>query len=349
MAADFQDPEHHDSLDGIPSPAATFALHGHREQWDELVASHRGGRLHHAWLLQGPRGIGKATTAFALARHLLGPSKGEGGAEPVAAPDDPVARQIAQDSHPSLVHIERPHAERGTGFKTQITVDEIRRLNRFFRTTTSGGAWRIAVIDPADDMNRNAANALLKILEEPPERSLFLITSHSPGRLLPTIRSRCRLLRFEPLEEAALRSALHDLPLDVTESEIPALHGASEGSVRTAINLLESGGVEIAERVARLLAAPVADWSDIHAMLDALTQKGRETAYDLAVETLFKALADMARSRLEAGDKQASARLADFWRSEGLRFREGAAYNLDRKQMVLTFFATYFSLFRPAA
>ena len=169
--------EDHDSLPDIPSPAARSRLFGHAAQWAALTAAHQSGKLHHAWLLQGPRGIGKATAAFAFARYLLSPMSAMGSPEPVTDPENPVARQIAGGGHPGLVHITRPAVDKGAGFKTQITVEEIRKLNRFFRTTTGGGQWRIAIIDPADDMNRNAANALLKILEEPPERSIFL--SHS--------------------------------------------------------------------------------------------------------------------------------------------------------------------------
>ena len=169
-------PASHDDLDGVPPPAATPTLFGHRSEFAELAAAEAAGRLHHAWLFQGPRGV-------------------------------PAMRQIALGTYPGLVHVTRPPVEKGTGFRTQITVEGVRKLNRFFQATGSRTSWRIAIIDPADDMNRSAANALLKILEEPPARSVFLIMNHTPGRLLPTIRSRCRTLRFEPLEDADLAAA----------------------------------------------------------------------------------------------------------------------------------------------
>lgn len=164
--------EGHDDLDEVSPPSATLRLRGRSAEWQELHRAFESGRMHHAWLMQGPVGIGKATTAFAFARLVLGgPStlRAGSGAEPVFDPEHPAVRQIAQGSHPNLVHLSRPRVDRGDGFKTQITVDEIRRLNQFFRAT-AGGGWRIAIIDPADDLNRSAANALLKTLEEPPER-----------------------------------------------------------------------------------------------------------------------------------------------------------------------------------
>ncbi|MET0259003.1 MAG: AAA family ATPase, partial [Methylobacterium sp.] len=190
----------HDDLDDVSPPSATLRLRGRVVEWAELDGAFRSGRMHHAWLLQGPRGIGKASTAFAFARRVLGAQPLAETGDSAFEEADPTVRQIAQGSHPNLLHLDRPPVDRGEGFRTQITVDEIRRLNQFFRAT-AGGGWRVAIVDPADDLNRSAANALLKTLEEPPERSIFLIVNHMPGRLLPTIRSRCRVLRFAPLAD----------------------------------------------------------------------------------------------------------------------------------------------------
>lgn len=335
--------DEHDALDAASTPAATLRLFGHGGPWRELIAAHRSGRLHHAWLLQGPRGIGKATAAFAFARYLLAAEESGGGDRPVASPDDPIARQIAQASHPNLVHITRPPVERGEGFKAQITVDEIRKLQRFFRTTTSGRQWRIAIVDPADDMNRNAANALLKILEEPPERSVFLITNHLPGRLLPTIRSRCRVLRLEGLSEEELAAALHAGSIGASESEVAGAVSLAEGGVRQAISLLAGGGLELDAQLNRIWQAPEADWQAIHMMADAVTQKGREAAFDFAAAGVFKRLAREAEPDQAAG-KAASRRFAALWISESERFREGLAFNLDRKQLLLTFFRQLFAI-----
>jgi DNA polymerase-3 subunit delta' len=321
--------EEHDSIEGIPAPSAARGVLGQDAAFAEFLAAEESGRVHHAWLLQGPRGIGKATAAFAFARRLLG-SKAAG---------DPADRQIAQGSHPNLIHLTRPANERTPGFKTQITVEEIRRLNRFFQGTTAGDRWRIAIVDPADDMNRNAANALLKILEEPPARALFLITNHLPGRLLPTIRSRCRVLRFKPLKPKSLEAVLQSFDLAVTETEMRAALPLVGGSVRTAASLLASGGLDVETRIETLWSRPEPDWPGIHALCDALTQKGRETTMELSLAGLFRRLGAEAEIRLGARDLAGAERLAAFWTSENARFREGAAFNLDRKQMLLTFFA----------
>lgn len=326
-------PERHDDIDGVPSPAETRALVGHEAARTELEDAVRSQRLHHAWLLQGPLGAGKATLAFDFARRLLSAARdGE-------LPDEPlenVSRQVEQGGHPGLVHIARPPAERGGGFRTQITVEEIRRLTHFFQTT-AGGRWRIAIVDPADDMNRSAANALLKMLEEPPPRSVFLLTNHQPGRLLPTIRSRCRVLRLQPLPEAGVERILGLHVPDAGARERAAAASRAGGSARRALLMLLGGGLELAGEAERLYAAPPA-WSAIQKLGEQLAMKGREAAFELVSEELFGLLARDAQDRQAAGHAGEAAALAAFWSSEQARWREGLAYNLDRKQLLVTFF-----------
>ena len=324
--------EQHDDIDGIPSPAETDLVVGHEEPRAELAAAARSGRLHHAWLLQGPRGIGKASVAFHFARRLIGAAENETFTD--AVPES-VFRQIAQSGHPNLLHITRPAGDRG-GFHTQITVEEIRRLNHFFHTT-AGGRWRVAIVDPAEDMNRNAANALLKILEEPPDRSVFLLVNHQPGRLLPTIRSRCRVLRFEPLGAQEIETALAATETDASAADRSKAAERADGSLRTAHLMLSGGGLELGEEVERLYAGRP-DWTAIQKLADALTLKGREAAFELMVEELFRLLAGEAERRLAAGDRRGASKLAAYWQAERARWREAAAYNLDRKQVLLTFF-----------
>ncbi|SJZ59379.1 DNA polymerase III subunit delta' [Consotaella salsifontis] len=335
MMDDVLAPEEHDSIEGVPPPSVTEELIGHRAAWAELQAAYESGRLHHAWLLQGPRGVGKATAAFAFARLVLSNGDPVKGAV--------IRRQIAQESHPNVLYLSRPASDRGGGFKSFITVDEVRRLNRFFQAT-SGEAWRIAILDPADDMNRSAANALLKILEEPPRRSLILITNHTPGRLLPTIRSRCRTLRFGPLEPTDLGAILKALPLQLAGAEVERAVALAQGSARRAVSFAASGAFEVEERLRGLLGVREPDWGGIQQMVDALTLKGRETAYDLTIELALAKIADAARMALGEGEAYRASRLADFWQSEAERFAAAAAFNLDRKQNLLTFFLGYFAL-----
>ena len=332
-------PQAHDDLEGVAPPSATFHLVGHAEPWRALAEAERAGRLHHAWLLQGPQGIGKATAAYAFSRRLAAPDSETGTeGEPAFSPSHAIVRQIALGTYPGLIHITRPPAERGGGFRTQITVDEVRKLNRFFHSTASGSGWRIAIIDPADDMNRSAANALLKILEEPPPRSIFLIVSHMPGQLLPTIRSRCRVLRFSPLTEAEVQTVVAKALPAAASQEVELAARLAGGSVRQAISMIAHGGIEIRQTLSGLLEAERPDWNGIHALADALTGRGREAAYDLLVTSIVSEIAGESERRLGAGDSGGASAFAELWQSETARLREGAAYNLDRKQMLITLF-----------
>lgn len=334
----------HDDIDDVPPPAANPSLVGHAREWQELVAASRSGRMHHAWLLQGPRGIGKATLAFAFARHLVGaPWTAEGERSAIFDPDDAAVRQIASGAHPNVIHIQRGDADRGGGFKTQITVDEVRRLQGFFRATATPG-WRVAILDPADDLNRNAANALLKILEEPPARSVFLITNHAPGRLLPTIRSRCRTLRIDSLSNTAVASATRQLMPGTDGEDLNAVAALARGSVRQALILLQGGGVDVLREADRILDARQPDWQGVHSLVDGLQQKGREAALDLFRDRLFDRVAEEATVAVAQGRAREGALLAGFGIAEQARFREAAAYNLDRKQTILSFLDRYLAL-----
>lgn len=334
-----------DELDGVPQPFVTPQLFGHREPFADMLAARRSGRMHHAWLMQGPAGIGKATAAFAFARLLAGAAmRDDGDATAAFRTDDPVFRQIAVGSLPGLIHITRPAVERGTGYRTQITVEEIRRLGRFFHATASREGWRIAIVDPADDLNRSAANALLKLLEEPPARSLFLLVNHTPGRLLPTIRSRCRLARFQPLADDELRQVLAASGHSLEPSEAQTIVAAAEGSVRQALMLATHGGVEIGQALERLLAAHEPDVNALMGLVDQLTLKGREASYDLFLAGLLGFIARESERQMQAGDLAAAAAHAELWQNESQRLGEAAAFNLDRKQMAMTTVSRLFAL-----
>ncbi|TFF27889.1 DNA polymerase III subunit delta' [Jiella endophytica] len=335
----------HDELDGVPQPFVTHQLFGHRAIFAEMVESWRSGRMHHAWLLQGPAGIGKASAAFAFARLLAGAATlDEPDATIAFATSDPVYRQIAIGAMPGLIHLTRPPVERGTGFRTQITVEEVRRLGRFFHATSSSEGWRIAIVDPADDLNRNAANALLKLLEEPPARSLFLIVNHTPGRLLATIRSRCRLARFEPLADDEMTRALAAFGHSLDPAEAETIVKAAEGSVRHALMLAANGGVEIGRTLDTLLQAGEPDVNALQGLIDQLTMKGREASYDLFLASLLAAIARCSEAAVRAGDLRAASAFAELWQAESRRLAEAAAFNLDRKQAAMTTVSRFFAL-----
>lgn len=194
-------------------------LFGHEAQIDALEEAEQGGRLHHAWLLAGPQGVGKASFAHMMAERLLSRAAGRD-----------VSDLIAAGSHPDLRVLERELDEKKGERARSITIDQVRGLHRLFATTGSYSQRRIVIIDAIDDLERSGANALLKSLEEPPADSLFLLVSHAPGRLLPTIRSRCRILRFAPLDDAMMRRVLESQLDDAGPDEIDALVRVGEGS-----------------------------------------------------------------------------------------------------------------------
>ena len=212
-------------------------LYGHDGPAAALLAAIDSGRLHHGWLLAGPKGIGKALFAGKAALRLLA----QGAGPPIGAPgldvpdDHPIARLAAAGSHPDLMRLERLAKDGGTELARAIGVDQVRSLQRLFATTSSLSPWRAVIIDSVDDLERGGANALLKNLEEPPPHTIFLLVSHAPERLLPTIRSRCRVLRFAPLDDDAMTSALRAALPDADEAEISALARVGEGAPGRAV------------------------------------------------------------------------------------------------------------------
>lgn len=195
-----------DQEPGVAHPRETYALTGHEAAERMLWEAFAGERMHHAWMLTGPKGVGKATLAYRFARHVLGARPS--GARPLDVdPEDPIARRIASRSHGDVFVVRRGLNDRGKP-RTEITVEEARGLVSFFSLKPAEGGWRVAIIDAVDDLNRNAANAILKTLEEPPSKTVLLLICHTPGATLATIRSRCRRLDLRPLPEQDVRGAL---------------------------------------------------------------------------------------------------------------------------------------------
>ncbi len=221
----------------MPGLALLNPLFGHSEAVAAFRTAFADRRLHHAWLISGPEGIGKALFAAKAALRVLA----EGAGPPVTAsgldvpPSHPIAKLVEAGSHPDLMRLERLTKDSGTELARSITVDQVRGLQRLFSTTSSMSPWRVVIIDAIDDLERPAANALLKNLEEPPPDSIFLLVSHSPERLLPTIRSRCRQLRLSRLDPDAMTSALEAALPDTEPSEISTLAAVGEGSPGRAI------------------------------------------------------------------------------------------------------------------
>jgi len=332
--------EGHDVLDGAIPPARNPHLFGHHAAEEFLARSYRSGKGHHAILIEGPEGIGKATLAFRFANHVLSHPDPETAPDHLVSPDpgSSVTRQIASGASHNLLHLTRPVDEKSGKTKTAITVDEVRRAGHFFAQTSGTGNWRIVIIDPADDLNRNAANAILKILEEPPRRSLFLVLSHAPGKLLPTIRSRCLPLRLSPLSDSDLTSALAALgtPLQGGRTEETVLT-MSNGSVSQALKLLNYGGADIITAFDNLLAAegPTARKA-MHRLADVLSAKDSDVIFGFFLQHLQEHLIGRARAAAFAGEITAADCYASLSSEINEKISIAQGYNLDRKQTILS-------------
>ncbi|WP_395516155.1 DNA polymerase III subunit delta' [Pseudorhizobium flavum] len=326
-------------LDGAIPPARNPNLFGHQAAEEFLARSYRTGKAHHAILIEGPEGIGKATLAFRFAAHVLSHPDPETAPDQLAIPDpeSAIGRQIASGASHNLLHLTRPVDEKSGKQKTAITIDEVRRAGHFFSQTSGTGNWRIVIIDPADDLNRNAANAILKILEEPPKRAMFLVLSHAPGKLLPTIRSRCLPLRLSPLGEEDLLRALEALGVSVEGRTRETVLAMSKGSVSQVLKLLNYGGADIVSAFNQMLAeeGPAARRA-MHRLSDVLSAKDADVALGFFLEHLGDHLSDRARQAAFAGDLAAAARMADLASEVGEKVTVSQAYNLDRKQTLLS-------------
>jgi DNA polymerase-3 subunit delta' len=328
--------EQYDSIPGVAEPSENSRLVGHEDEARLLAGAYRAGRLHHAILLAGPLGIGKATLAFRLARHLLKHPRASEAPETLedADPASSLFRQVASGAHPSILHLTRPFDDKRKVFRTVVTVEEIRRVNRFLSMTAHDGGYRIVIVDSADDMNASAANALLKSLEEPPARTIFLLISHSPGRLLPTIRSRCQAMRLKPLDAQSLRAVLQTLETDLPSdpAALEALAARAEGSARTAILLTQFGGLEIGGAIERVLDAARFDIAEASKLAEAVSGRDQAIQFGIFNRMALDAVAGAAGSAAEAGRIERAGRLSDLWSEANQRIIETDIYNLDRKQ-----------------
>jgi DNA polymerase-3 subunit delta' len=329
-----------DRLGDFPHPRETHDLFGHEAAERMLAQAFAGGRMHHAWLLTGRAGIGKATLAYRLARHVLAQAgeRDPAGTSLQVPATARAARQIAALAHPGLLVLRRPYDLRAKRFAAAVPVDEVRRLRSFLGLTAEGGGWRVAIVDSADDLNINAANALLKSLEEPSPRALFLLVSSQPSRLLPTIRSRCRRLDLQPLEAHRLRQAAE-----------AAMRAAGVVPPASALQLAD-GGVDLYRRIAQLFARlPDLDWPAAHALADALSGDAQEQRFETFFGLLLDTLARLVRLRVSGGggaeaEQAVAARLipearlpvwAGLWQAIVADKADADELNLDRKALIV--------------
>ena len=355
-----------DRLEGAPHPRETQRLFGHLSAEAEVLRAFTSGRMHHGWLISGPRGVGKATLAWRIARFLLTTAEEDGdvlfGAPPPPEtldvdPQNPVIRRMAQLAEPRLFLLRRGPNDKETALSADIRVDEVRKMKSFFTLSAADGGRRVAIIDAADEMATSGANALLKLLEEPPPKVTFLVIAHQPHRLLPTIRSRCRELRLSPLAPQDLSRALEQVGGAVDPVEAQALAELAGGSVGEAFRLANLDGLKLYQGIVTLMGTlPRLDRPRALAMAESAAGKGAEARFDLIVTLLDLFLARLARAGVTrqlppeaalgesevfqrlAPDQIAARGWADLAQHLSLRARRGKAVNLDPAALLMDSF-----------
>ncbi|HXS06932.1 MAG TPA: DNA polymerase III subunit delta' [Rhizomicrobium sp.] len=248
------EPDESDRIEGFPHPRECFDLIGQDVALMRAARAIRGGKPPQGWLITGPPGIGKATLAYRIARYLLAYGARDAGAEDLSVPaTDAAAIQVTAGSHPGLLILKRVINEKTGKLMSELPVAEVRRLAGFFGMTSGAGGWRVAIVDTADDMNTNAANAILKLLEEPPNRAMLILLANRPGQLLPTIRSRCQRLELRPLNETSVADALKRCLPEADTEERMSLARLSGGAIGAALQLASGEGREMAGEADRLI------------------------------------------------------------------------------------------------
>lgn len=352
-----------DRLYDFPHPREQSQLLGHARAQHSLLEAYRSGRMPHAWLITGHSGIGKATLAYRLARFIFkypDPASVPVSAKDLYLPeDDPVFQRLAHQAQGDLQVLRRNFDTAKGRLQTRISVDQVRRVNRFFSKTAGQGGWRICIIDCVDDMNINAANALLKTLEEPPARALLLLVCHAPGRLLDTVRSRCRKLPLSPLAPETIEHLLDELAgLDpaATQTSTAAIARMARGSCGRALMLAHGDGLELYRSLISLIGKiPDIPFAEQKAFAEKLVRRNNEENYQLFMDLLVSWIAELPRRLTGAthppeiiageqalaerlGQAASLARWGDVWENITGLMASADALNLDKKQVIYTSF-----------
>jgi len=354
-----------DQLDGAPHPAETDHLLGQSGAETEFLAAYNSARFHHAWLMTGPRGVGKATLAWKMAKFLLTQPSGDTGgmfADTAPAPTDlttdpnhPVIRRMMAGAEARLCVIRRAYDPKRKQFKSQITVDEVRKLRNFFALSAADGGRRVVIVDAADDMNVNAANALLKVLEEPPANTTLLLICHQPSRILPTIRSRCRTLRLSELSAELIQQALDQAHIDLDPTQTRVTTALSAGSVGDAIRMSSTHGAQVYLGLLGLIGqAPRMDRVKVLSFANAYAGKSASDEFETMIGMVEILITRLARSGATGqppvktvSDQEfdifqklcptpaLARKWADLNHELSSRLRHGRAVNLDPVSMIL--------------
>ncbi len=361
-----------DQIEGYPHPKVTETLFGHQFAEQEFISCFNSGRLHHGWLITGPKGIGKATFAWRMAKFLL--TQPIARSEPIGLFDNSIENQnnekdeilkkaikarILAESEPRLAILRKSLDEKRKTFRSSIRVNEVRSLKTFFSLSVSDGGSRVAIIDCAEDLNINAANAILKTLEEPPKSTIFLIISHNPQGLLPTIKSRCRELRLSSLKQSDLINALKQMDLAIPEkdSEIYSLLGS--GSVGNSIRLLEHDGASLYRNLLLFLGQlPNLNGFELGKFIETLSGNKNRSRLELFIELLNTVIARISKAGITGHSSAekiledekgifeklcptptSAKKWAELAQTQSENLKHGLAVNLDPGSLILdTFF-----------
>jgi DNA polymerase III subunit delta' len=344
-------PPESDRFEETPHPRDALDLFGHAEAESEMLQAYASGHLPQAFLIGGPPGVGKATLAWRLARFLLANPDPFAQSDPAGAQsldvssDHPVARQISAMSHPDVVLLRREWNEKSKRHFTDIRAEAVRAAQNLFHQAAGRGGYRICILDSAEDLNAQSGNALLKLIEEPPPRSVFLIVAHRPGRVLPTIRSRCRRITLKALEPPDLARVLTTLGppwSGAAAAQVEAAIQSSRASLHGALRLLDGRGLESDARLRRVLdALPRVDWRAVEAIADEAAPASGETAYEALLASAYDWLQEKVRAAALAGasDPRRLAPYAEAWEKLSSAARETEALNLDKRPFVIALFS----------
>lgn len=330
-----------DAIEGVPLPRDNPELIGHAAAEQALLEAYRSGRMHHGWLLTGESGIGRATLAFRLARFVLANPDPASPAVHAARdlsvdPEHPAGRMMSLGTHPDLLHLQRPWDEKNKRYRTEVSVDTVRRIIPFLGTTAGEGGWRIIIADPADEMNRSAANALLKNLEEPPKRTLFLLVAESKGSLPPTIASRCRTLQMQRLSDGEVESVLDTLGVGMPAGpDRDVALAIAAGRPRRMIELVKGDGIALYRQMLRAI-----EKADPDAQLKLSAAAGDAQSYSQVMDLMLGYIHRRVRNAPEPEPGSTPPPLplvtwAELWEKATVSGLEVEAYNLDRRQFLL--------------
>jgi DNA polymerase III subunit delta' len=331
-----EDVEETDRIEGFPHPRETFRLVGQNEAVIRAARAIRSGRPPQAWLIAGSTGIGKATLAYRMSRYLLRYGATDAGPEDLSlAPSDPVSLQVSAGAHPGLLALKRGLHPKTGKLMTETSVDVIRRLSGFFGMTSGAGGWRVAIVDTADEMSDQAANALLKALEEPPQRSMLMLLSNAPGKLLPTIRSRCQRLDLRPLDETVLATELMQHLPKMKDADRLALAKLAGGSLGAALTLADEDTFALARDAAR--AVDDAAVPNVLAFFALADRVGRGSdRLPMFGGFLVQALEERIRARVQAEGAAGLRRWMEALEQVRANFDRADALHLEPRQTIVS-------------